>query len=90
MINRGDEGVNTTQAILDRLPNRVEFLVNKVKTESSLEDWHNPAKGPGLKDICMNKIFPGMAWNPKQKLVPGAAAGLGTITAEVPHPGEAF
>jgi hypothetical protein len=89
-INKGDEGVNTTQAILDRLPSWVKFWVGGHAVESSLEDWHNPAKGAGLKDICMNKIFPGMAWNPKQKLVPGAAAGLGTITAAVPHPGEAF
>ena len=89
IIDQGKDGGNTTKKIMDRLPSYVEFYVGDVKKESPLADFHNPAN-PGLKKFCMDKVFPGMAWNPKQKLFPGGAAGLGTITSVVPHPGEAF
>ncbi len=91
IINTGDDGGNTTQKIVDRLPSRVMFTVDGKVTESSLEDWHNPARGPGLKDICDQTVFPDMAWSVVQKAAPGIfGRSLGQITRDNPHGSDVF
>jgi hypothetical protein len=69
----------------------VLFTVDGVVAESSLEDWHNPADGPGLKDYCMTKVFPGMAWSVVQKAGPGILGrSLGQTTRDKPHGNDVF
>lgn len=97
IIDTGADSGISTASILARLPDQVEYdIVNdgeKVgKRQDTIEAWHNPENRGALKDMCMEDVFPKMAWSAMQKFVPGVIGNeLGTISKdEKKHGSDAF
>ena len=93
----GKDGGNTTQAILDRLPDtvRVDIKDDKGKvvgtSDTEIGKWHNPDQGPSLRSYCFKEVFPSMSWSLLQKLGPGAMSTLGHLSKDLNvHGSEAF
>ena len=87
----GDQGI-TVQSIVDRFPRKVKTKVYDAQgtvtgeAHTDIEVWHNTNDPGGLKQEAFNSIFPSMAWQPLQKMGPGAAGDLGTFfSAPAPH-----
>jgi hypothetical protein len=59
MIQTGKEGANTTQAILNRLPNQVKPPGGNFPA-ISIQAWHDPSQVGNLKKYCEDNIFPNM------------------------------
>lgn len=93
IINNGDDGGKTVQAIVDRFPREVRADVYNSKGKvthagiaMSIEDWHNTRNDAGLRKTAFDKLFPTMNWSVTQKMAPGAKADLGTFfTVRPPH-----
>ncbi|MCC7365393.1 MAG: hypothetical protein IT303_13585 [Dehalococcoidia bacterium] len=87
-------GGETVAKIMGRLPNHVRVKVEPggKTADTSIEDWHNPDKGPSLQNFCNTQVFPGMSWSLVQKFAPGVLGGeLGAISQDMNvHAGEGF
>jgi hypothetical protein len=99
VINTGNDGGNSTAAIVGRLPARVQYKVTSDDGEmittvtQDIAAWHNSTDRGALRDKCMTEVFPGMSAKFMQKFVPGAIGSeLGDVISkdQAVHGADAF